>query len=220
VATTVSTGPYPDLEMDLPCWDLCVEHEPSQRTAHSVNLFSRPIFTYYPLNASAAVKSLVGIVTFIPMSKIFEVLENSVCSKIKTCFKQEFSQDAVKIFSLSQINPVLAVAAGLYIAVIGPMIEEIIFRGDIQDSLNTYFEEKCPNRAAAKILSTSCSSLIFGAAHLSPLQNTASNIIIMLFTTAMGVTMSALKETTGDLWAPTAFHITNNTVAVYQLITS
>ncbi len=59
-------------------------------------------------------------------------------------------------------------------------------------------------------------SLIFGVVHLSPAM-AWTNVPVMLVITLMGMIMSILKETTGDLWASTTLHLVNNTVSVLKL---
>lgn len=58
-------------------------------------------------------------------------------------------------------------------------------------------------------------SLIFALIHLSPVMGW-TNIPIMLLITIMGLIMSILKESTGDLWASTSLHMLNNSLAVLQ----
>ena len=111
-----------------------------------------------------------------------------------------------------------------YAAIGATILEEICFRGylhnyfevssnDAQDKAKSNNNAKTTLEKIKKIVKT---SLIFGAAHLSPIMGW-TNIPIMIVITLMGAGMSLLKETTGDLWAPMAMHATNNTISVLTL---
>lgn len=86
--------------------------------------------------------------------------------------------------------------AFIMLAVVAPVMEEIIFRGWLYGKLRT----KTP-KAVAIILT----SLLFGAVHLQ------WNVGITVF--SMSVVTCLLREVTGTIYAGTLVHIINNTVA-------
>lgn len=91
---------------------------------------------------------------------------------------------------VSAPNPVLNF---LFIAVITPLMEEVIFRGLVYTRLRRSF-----NTAAAVVL---C-GIIFGAAHM--------NIEQFLYAAPLGMLMAAVFEKYGSLWAPFAVHFAFN----------
>jgi membrane protease YdiL (CAAX protease family) len=175
----------------------------------------------YPIDLTAAVKVLVGIVSYIPVNYIINIVLQKLIPMIQTQAGPQlsrscnvFQQDGHRLLLLSQTHPVLAVAAVLYITVLGPILEETAFRGYIEKQFNDFFTEKFSSELVAKISTITCTSLLFGAAHLSSFQNSYTNKLAFVFTLVAGVFFSLLREITGDLWAPTALHMTINILTV------
>lgn len=81
----------------------------------------------------------------------------------------------------------------LYIAILTPLMEEIVFRGLVYTRLRRFM-----NVGAAIVI---C-GLIFGAAHM--------NIEQFLYAAPLGMLMAAVFEKYGSLWAPFAVHFAFN----------
>ena len=63
---------------------------------------------------------------------------------------------------------------------------------------------------------TACKvAVVFGLAHMS-LGYGWLNVPLFVAITILGLAMSILRETTGDLWAPFGLHCLNNTVCMLQ----
>lgn len=173
-----------------------------------------PVDAWFPTEGCEKVKNiaigiLVGLGAFMAMTALFYVLE-AHCSWFSV------SQDAIKIFDIfKNVHPLLDVAwRGLwrgFVVLAGPVLEEVLFRGVLNDKI-----EKCMGEEqtlAKKATRIALVAIIFGLCHLSPFQNTVSNLVILGATTALGVAFGILKETRKDLTAPIAAHIVFNLAA-------
>lgn len=158
---------------------------------------------------SIAIGIIVGLCVFVAMASLFYVLE-------KHCTWFSVSQDAMKIFNIfKDVHPILDVAwKGVWrgFVVLGsPIFEEVLFRGILNDGIERRHGEK--QTLIEKIIRIALVSIIFGACHLSPFQNTVSNLVIFGATTGLGVVLALLREKRKDLVAPIAAHIIYNLAA-------
>ena len=107
----------------------------------------------------------------------------------------------------------------LYGAIGAPILEEWLFRGILQDALSPPQQKsadpkKEPDKMSwEKMRAILKTSTIFGLMHASSGQGWF-NIPVVAATTLMGICAGLLREATGDLWAPTALHATNNTLSI------
>ncbi len=117
-----------------------------------------------------------------------------------------------------------------FVCVIGPIYEEIIFRGGLQNLLkegfqnfylNIGFSDQTAN-LTARITAVFFSSLIFGAIHFVNALVFMCNPVLFLpqvvAATLMGVMFGLAKEFSGELYLPIAMHIGNNTLAWANII--
>ena len=102
-----------------------------------------------------------------------------------------YSQVAKEQFSYALL-PAL-----LFYGVVSPLVEEVVFRGVVYNSLR---------RNLGILPAVLGSALLFGAIH--------GNIVQMLYGTLMGIVMAILYEKYGKLLAPILFHGAAN-VAIY-----
>ena len=84
----------------------------------------------------------------------------------------------------------------LVVSIVGPVCEELLFRGGVQRSLHRAFSPK---------VSICCAALLFGFAHLNPAQIPAAFIL--------GLLLGFAYWWTGSLIAPICIHILNNSLA-------
>lgn len=148
------------------------------------------------------------VVTVILNSFGIEVTEQQECMKI---FDECGETTSVAANSYTPMQKFLL----LYGCLLGPIFEEIGFRGCLDS-----FLQSCqinPSDANAKTARIIATSLLFGAAHLSEEQGYA-NIPIFAVTTFLGGVFHLLKEETGDIIAPCAAHATHNTIALLPQI--
>ncbi len=170
-----------------------------------------PISKWFPSEGSSRAKNvaigiIVGLGAFLAVSAIVYVLETN-------CSWFSVSQDAIQIFSIfKNVHPFLDLAwKGLFRGVVvlaGPVLEELLFRGYLNDKI-----EQCQGEEQTtlkKVIRIALVSILFGACHLSPFQNTISNVVIFCTTTALGFVFVMLKEKRKDLIAPIAAHIIYN----------
>ena len=87
------------------------------------------------------------------------------------------------------------------ISVFGPLLEEALFRGAIQGYMMRYFK---PWTAIV------CSALIFGIAHMNPVQ--------IVYATLLGVVFGWIYYRTGSLLPVILGHVLNNSVAIITML--
>lgn len=127
-------------------------------------------------------------------------------------------QTVVKILVESLKNPALAAWWIFRACVIAPIIEEIIFRGFLQEKLRNMqvfvFGPKAADSDLHKSIRVAVQAILFGLAHVRP-EQAAINGIVFLFTGIVGAYNGYLKEETSTLWVPMAFHAhVNSSTAV------
>ncbi len=98
------------------------------------------------------------------------------------------------------MNPIVVGLLVLAIVVIGPAVEELVFRGYLQTAL----AEKIPPWAAVGI-----SSLVFGAFHM---ELGAFPLLVMV-----GAAFGAVYQITGTLWPAILMHMVSNGLAIIQI---
>jgi membrane protease YdiL (CAAX protease family) len=113
-----------------------------------------------------------------------------------------------------------------FTCILGPIVEEVLFRGDLQGYLKNAFQSFYINRGiseskaviAARVTSVFFTSVIFGLVHFSNALFLWSNPMIFLpqvvACTIMGFMFGAAKELSGGLSMPIGMHMGNNTIAM------
>ena len=134
--------------------------------------------------ASAVVIAVAGALFSLVLNYLFAVIGLTESST-------SYSQVAKEQFSYA-LAPAL-----LFYGVVSPMVEELVFRGVVYNSLRRNLG------ISPAILG---SALLFGAIH--------GNIVQMLYGTIMGIVMAVLYEKYGKLSAPIIFHGAAN-AAIY-----
>jgi membrane protease YdiL (CAAX protease family) len=116
------------------------------------------------------------------------------------------------------------------ICVLGPILEEIMFRGVLQEILKDELKSFYVNRGfsdsgantASRVTSVFFSSVIFGLIHFANAIVFWCNPVLFLpqvvATTIMGLIFGFAKEFSGELHMPFGMHIGNNTLAWAQFI--
>lgn len=138
----------------------------------------------------------------------------------------------VKFFGVSAILPDPFMGLGLgfkilltpLICVIGPIMEEQTFRGDLQEDLKEEFSSFYVNlglsdsmaNTVSRVTSVFFASLIFGLMHLMNAIVFWCNPVLFLpqvvAATIMGLIFGLAKEFSGELHMPIGMHIGNNTL--------
>lgn len=116
------------------------------------------------------------------------------------------------------------------ICIIGPVMEELQFRGGLQgyikEALESFYRERglsdSSANMAARVSSVFFSSIIFGLVHFTNAIVFWCNPVLFLpqviAATVMGVIFGLAKELTGDLAMPIGMHIGNNTLAWANMV--
>lgn len=163
---------------------------------------------------------LGGLVKF----PVVNFIGDKIC-EIMTHFNFDMTdaQEAVQILMWiegiqSAILRTAALAALTFYAVIlGPIIEEVLFRGYVNPWIRGKLEANgydVMNNSLHKALYWTLCGTAFGAAHFSTSQGWM-NVPIIVALSVGGVILSALKdEETSDITAPTVAHMTNNGLAL------
>lgn len=114
---------------------------------------------------------------------------------------------AVEMLNLSDqmqdtfISMSFTIEGALCIAIVGPLVEEIVFR----ECMLGHMLRNGANHWVSIIVS----SLVFGVIHLNPVQ--------IPFATAMGIILSIVYYKTGNIVLTCIIHILNNSAAVVQM---
>lgn len=130
---------------------------------------------------------LWAIPTAMVASVVFAMLLGSLLSVAPSA---EGNTDTVGLFSAS---PLLLVVGGLFIVVVIPAVEEVLFRRLLLDWLRS----RMPTALAVGVASAA-----FAAVHILP--------AAMLYLFPMAVAMALLRIRLGTLWAPALLHMVNN----------
>jgi membrane protease YdiL (CAAX protease family) len=118
------------------------------------------------------------------------------------------------------------------ICILGPIQEELGFRGGLQGFFKEAFESFYLDRGlqdssakmAARVTSVFVTSVIFGLVHFSNAIIFWCNPVLFLpqviAATIMGLVFGLAKEMTGDLAMPIGMHIGNNTLAWANMVSA
>jgi len=121
---------------------------------------------------------------------------------------ENYEQVAVRYLKQNLVSPLQLITALLGIIVIAPIVEEILFRGTLQQYLKKYLSVR------HAIFATSC---IFAMFHFSPSQGLGNLAIIpslLVFACFLGYTY----ERQGSLYASIGLHATFNLATTLQIL--
>lgn len=104
--------------------------------------------------------------------------------------------------------PFLLTATVLTVVVVVPMIEELLFRGFLQEALISWMK---PWRAIV------VTSVVFALFHFSISQG-INNLLILSSLFLLSCMLGFLKERQGSLWAPVGLHATFNAISLVQIL--
>ncbi len=151
-------------------------------------------WTLFGFHKIAVKKILVRIA----QGYLFYYLISAVFFQIKMSFQTEIPGygEQLSHIPLFGSNPVSIVLGGIIIIFIAPLIEELFFRGYVQQIFKKY-----TNAVGGGI----GSALIFTLFHFE------FQIFIPIF--ILGLLLSWLFERTGSIWTPICFHMINNGLA-------
>lgn len=121
-------------------------------------------------------------------------------------FVQEapIEQEAVQFMRSLKDHPYLLVFSTLLVAVVVPIIEEIVFRGFLQQWLKRFMNP---------YFAITATGFAFALAHFSTIQG-LSNLPIITALFILALFLGYLRERQGNLLAPIALHATVNTVTL------
>lgn len=169
----------------------------------------------------------VGIISAVAAVPVLDYLETKVCEWMTNMqFDISSLQDVVYLWEMIQgiSSPIIQVATKVsflfYVVILGPIIEEVLCRGFFNGWLKNQFIENGYDLSEplVKALYLGIAGVFFGALHLSPFQGWA-NVPIFVMTSIGGVLLSMLKdEETNSLTASSWGHMTNNAIAMGQLM--
>jgi membrane protease YdiL (CAAX protease family) len=89
------------------------------------------------------------------------------------------------------------------IVLLGPYIEEVVFRGWLLPAL--------VKRMGGWVLPILISSLMFGALHVFV------GVPVVIYTAVLGICAGLARRVTGRLWAPVLIHVANNLIATVEM---
>ena len=94
----------------------------------------------------------------------------------------------------------------LGLAIFGPLLEEVLYRGYLQARMDAILNNKYP------WISIVITAALFSAFHFQ------YAVLEMLYIFGIGVFLSLMKYKTGSLWFPIVFHVVGNAYAVMLLL--
>ncbi|MFN0064887.1 MAG: lysostaphin resistance A-like protein [Chlamydiales bacterium] len=158
---------------------------------------------------SVAIGILVALVAFTAITAISYAIQQKYPH-----FKP--SQDAIKIFNLFKnkhpiLNTVWRATWRIFVVLIGPFLEEVLFRGVLAGKIKKWQGEV--DSTVKKVIRVVVVGIIFGAMHLSPFQSGMSNLLIFGVTSGLGIVFMVIKEWRKDLLTPITAHIAYNLMA-------
>lgn len=172
-----------------------------------------------PPEVSENVKKVaLGTLTFAVSFPIIDWAERSLINFMEYCnFDLSEPQEIMQLWNAINELPykILCVLAKTlllaYITIIGPIVEEFIFRESLHTGLKECFND--PDSLVNKVLRILFNGVLFGACHLSPYQGWM-NLPIFLLTALLGCIFAMLRECTGDITASSIAHILHNSTVM------
>lgn len=118
-------------------------------------------------------------------------------------------------------DPLQAIEAIFKLCVLGPVFEEIIFRGFLQEKLRdiqvAIWGAEEADSTTHKVIRIVIQAIVFGLCHYHPAQG-LFNVYIVIVAGAMGVYFGIQKEETFNLWTSSAHHVHCNTSITSRVI--
>lgn len=176
--------------------------------------------SYLTPDITKIAKGVLGGLAQIP---VINFIGEKIC-EVMTHFNFDMTdtQEAIQILlwiegiQFTVLRMAALAALTFYIVILGPIIEEVVFRGFVNPWVRGKLEENgydVTHNSLHKALYWTLCGMAFGAVHFSTSQGWM-NVPIIVATGLMGVTFSILRdEETSDITAPTVAHITNNGLA-------
>ena len=114
-----------------------------------------------------------------------------------------FDSTEILISAESDIEKALIV---LGLAIFGPLLEEVLFRGYLQARMDAILKDRFP------WISIIITAVLFSVFHFqySPVE--------MIYIFGIGVFLSLMKHKTGSIWFPIVFHVAGNLYAVLMIL--
>ncbi|CAH1856918.1 CPBP family intramembrane glutamic endopeptidase [Convivina intestini] len=117
---------------------------------------------------------------------------------------KQVNQDNINHF-LSQLSPANLLLAVMYAAVVGPILEEFVFRGYL---MNAFFK---PNQQLYKIL---LSAFLFAIPHMHSIFLTPATIPTFLSYLVLGLSFGYVYSRSNKITVSMGLHILNNTISL------
>ena len=164
-----------------------------------LGLLGRMGWTLRDLGLHRGRHSLLHLLWFVPLSIIFAL---TATAAVGSALGVSPSQSTTTSQTL-EAGPLLGIPMLLLVAVVLPLLEEIVFRRVLLDWLAAHM----PVGAAAALV-----VIVFAAVHLAP--------AVMLYIFFLGIPLVIARLWFGNLWAPLIVHATNNAlVSLVALLT-
>ncbi len=159
-------------------------------------------------------KVAFGALVWIAEVPVIEFLENRIVDLMKT-FGMERTADQEIIAIWKGFDAILLkIALLVYIVILGPILEEYVFRNLLQGATRWV---QGSDDLMARVIRVLANGVCFGACHLSPAQG-YTNIPIFAATFIMGCIFATMREVSGDIVASSTTHILHNGTAMAQFL--
>lgn len=188
-----------------------------QSNIHPFQFSDNSIFDCGEERADKIKKVALGVIGFLASIPILKLVDRAVVS-ITNYFNLSIieEQEVIQLWRFLGSTPIIGIVLQTmllaYIVIIGPVIEETIFRHYLYPGTGP------DDGICHQIGKIMLNGFAFGLCHLSPFQGVA-NLPIFCFTFVLGCIFATLREISGDILAPTVAHILNNGTAMFFFLT-
>lgn len=136
-------------------------------------------------------------------------------------FELTVDQEVIQYLKNALTDPLQTIYAIFKLTVLGPVFEEILFRGFLQEKLRDLqvvilgVEEA--DSKVHQVIRIVLQAIVFGLCHFHPAQG-LFNIYIVIVAAGMGIYFGIQKEDTFNLWSSSAHHVHCNTSITSRVI--
>ena len=149
---------------------------------------------------------LVGWIISYPFVLVSSIITNAIATW--AWGESPFEQVAVKQLKLTMGNTPLFFSMIMVVVILVPFMEELLFRGLLQNFLKRYMRRSW---------SIAFTAIIFSAVHFAPSQGTG-NFQLVLSLIALSGFLGFIYERERTLWAPITLHMTFNAINILAII--
>lgn len=194
--------------------------QPKFEAAHELICEWEKIKTY----SKEVFSSAVGVGSFL-LGGAYAVVNGAIVTKVIGAYGLKSISDPFRTMNLG-----CKLLAGPFICIMGPIMEEVVFREQLPEKMKTPLFEcyktlgfnESSAKTCARITSVFLSAILFGLVHFTNAIFFCCSPYLFLpqviAATIAGFTFGLANELSGDLVVPCGMHIGNNTLAWLNMV--